>query len=109
MPYSAINYCDDELSDGFLWPRTVENSAYQVPCNLASSYFSSKTLAVRQCGGGGIWGSPDVTTCTLEDDTEPFLLHWLVINTDDNEGFAADGTPDNETRLILETEVTAIL
>ena len=97
------------MVDGFLWPRTVENSAHEVSCNLASEFFRSETLAVRQCQDGGIWGASDLTTCTLQENVEPFLLLWFVIETEDDSlesgSFSVDGTPDEQTKLFLETEV----
>lgn len=107
------------MVDGFLWPRTVENSAREVACNLASDLFRSETLAVRQCQDGGIWGAPDLTTCTLKENVEPFLLLWFVIETDESQnndmltpesgGFSADGTPDEQATLFLEEEVCIII
>lgn len=69
--------------------------------------FRRETLAVRPCLVGGTWGAPDITTCTLQADPEPFLILWFVIEADENAGFSADGTPDEETRLFLETEVVS--
>lgn len=91
------------MADGFLWPRTVEKSAREVSCNLASDLFRRETLAVRQCQDGGIWGAPDLTTCTLQENVEPFLLLWFVIENQNGNllspksGFSADGIPDEQT------------
>lgn len=67
-----------------------------------------------------MWAAADFTSCTLRSDAEPFLLVWFVIEdrarSDDGgmqmpvpEGFAADGTPDSETRQALEEEVRIVV
>ena len=111
--FLVLAYCEPEISNGFLWPRTVEDSVSALPCNLASSSFRRETRALRPCMSGGLWGQSDLTTCTLRTDVEPFLLVWFVIENSGSgggismnpTGFSADGIPDKATRRMLETEV----
>ena len=86
----------------------------EISCSEASSQFRRETRATRRCLSNGMWAAADLTSCTLRSDPEPFLLVWFVIEiggesdgimTPIPEGFAADGTPDSETRQDLETEV----
>ena len=90
----------------------------EVPCSMAGSMFRRETRVVRRCLDTGRWGEPDLTTCTLQASTEPFLLIAFVLDvngtgSDDGQqmllpganGFSADGTPNEPTRRLLETEV----
>ena len=90
--------------DGFLWPRTLENSMADVPCSSAGSLFRGETRALRPCLNSGNWGAPDLTTCTLRQDAVPFLLIWFIleINIDDGRDMSPDGILSDSR---LESEV----
>lgn len=109
-----IAYCEPEIADGILWPRTVESTSAAISCSQASSQFRRETQATRRCLDNSMWAAADLTSCTLRGDAEPFLLVWFVIETNTEsddillpalDGFADDGTPDSETRQLLEAEV----
>lgn len=101
------------MAEGFRWPRTAENSVSALPCNLAGSMFRSETRATRHCLEDGGWGEPDLTTCTLQIDAQPFLLVSFVLDINvipggDSplaQGFSVDGTPDDATKNMLESQV----
>ena len=102
--------------DGVLWPRTLENSFSEFPCSHISSLFRRETRVTRQCLDTGRWEDPDLTTCTLREDPEPFLLLWFVIEANNSSDevmtpgmvdFQLDGTLDAMTRLALEQLVSA--
>ena len=94
----CAGYCNQEITDGFLWPRTVEGSAVALSCERAGDSFRTETMATRQCLSGGIWSVPDLTTCTLKQDVDPFLLIWFVLDVGE--------VPDEEGKKVLEEEVT---
>lgn len=103
--------------DGILWPRTPENLLSEFSCDLISSSFRKETRVTRQCLGAGRWAGPDLTSCTLREDSEPFLLLWFVIeaNVSSNDtmmmgmgGFGPDGIPDTTTRIALEQQVVCV-
>lgn len=64
----------------------MENFTAELPCSFAGSFFRQETRATRQCLNGGRWGAPDLTTCTLQQDSEPFLLIWFVLDLDIDRG-----------------------
>lgn len=74
--------------------------------------FRRETRALRRCLSTGIWDEPDLSSCTLKNNVEPFLLISFILDSlgsDEGSGlnnFGDDGTPDEETRLSLETEVS---
>lgn len=112
-----IAYCDQEISEGFLWPRTLNENTVSRPCNLASDSFRRETRAFRQCLRDGTWSDPDLTTCTLRDSVQPFLLLWFSIDSNMTNqtagplspgigiGFDIDGNLDRATRFMFEMEV----
>lgn len=113
----SIAFCEGGVADGFQWPRTIQNSVAELPCSSASSLFRRETVAFRPCLNDGRWGEPDLTTCTLQQDAQPFLLIRFALDfsagggegggtvTPIPPGFSVDGTPDDETRRLLEAEV----
>lgn len=85
----------------------MDNSVAELPCILASNFFRQETRALRPCLRNGQWGATDLTTCTLQNGADTFLLLWFVIETNEETiGFSSDGTPDDATRLRLEEEVS---
>lgn len=81
----------------------MENSTAELSCSLAGSFFRSETKALRPCLINGAWGAPDLTTCTLRQDAESFLLIWFVleINFDNRSmllepGGTSEDPPTNE-------------
>ena len=44
--------------------------------------FRSGPLATRRCNETGEWEEADLTSCTLVEVEEPFLLIWFVIEAD---------------------------
>lgn len=94
-----IAFCEVEVADGFRWPRTMENIAAELPCSSAGSFFRRETRAIRQCLNGGRWGVPDLTTCTLQQDSEPFLLIWFVLDLNVDSGGTSPEPTDDGTLL----------
>ncbi len=97
-----------------MWPRTLENSVSEFPCSQISSSLRSETRVTRQCSDTGRWEEPDLTTCTLIENAEPFLLLWFVIEANNSSDEAitpslitigSDGTLDEISRLLLEQQV----
>lgn len=107
------------MADGFRWPRTQESTVSEVQCNQASSLFRKETRAVRTCLEGGRWGDPDLTTCTLREGAQPFLLISFILEVDGTDsgsgggvltpGFSTDGILDDQTRNLLEVEVGKLI
>ena len=89
----VLGYCSQEVANGFLWPRILEENIVKLPCNLGGSSFRAETMATRHCLIGGIWSEPDLSTCTLKKNVDLLLLVWFVLE--------ADQLPDdNKTRLL---------
>ena len=53
------------------------------PCSDAGSMFRVGPQALRLCNELGEWEEAALTTCTLTDVIEPFLLVWFVIEADE--------------------------
>lgn len=68
----------------------------------------------RQCLDRGRWADPDLTTCTLRENSKPFLLLWFIIeaNTSSDQIMMSpivgiEGGLNSVTRLFFEQQVTA--
>ncbi len=49
------------------------------------------------CLIGGVWNEPDLSSCTLKQDTGSFLLIWFVLNI--------ENIPDEQESKLLEEMV----
>lgn len=53
-----------------------------MPCSDAGSMFRDGPMATRECNGRGEWEEADLTSCTLVEVIEPFVLTWFVLDAD---------------------------
>ena len=72
-----------EVSSGIQWPFTLEGNTASRPCRDAGPMFRVGPQASRLCNGRGEWENADLTTCTLGEIEQPFLLAWFVIETEE--------------------------
>ena len=72
-----------DLNSGILWPLSVESTTEFIPCTAAGSMFRVGPQASRFCNEQGEWEDPDLTSCTLTDIEQPFLLVWFVIEANE--------------------------
>ena len=81
-----------EVNSGIQWPRTLEGNRASRPCTEAGSMFRAGPKASRRCNDQGLWDEADLTSCTIADIEDPFLLVWFVIDAnqytnDQEQGF----------------------
>ena len=74
--------CPVEVNSGIQWPRTLERSTASRPCTEAGSMFRAGPKALRRCNDQGEWEEADLTSCTIAEIEDPFLLVWFVIDAD---------------------------
>lgn len=74
--------CPLEVNGGILWQRTLQDSVVSKQCHEAGPVFRSGPEATRRCNETGEWEEADLTSCTLDEVEEPFLLVWFVIEAD---------------------------
>lgn len=51
-----------------------------MPCSDAGPMFRSGPMATRMCNERGEWEEADLTSCTLVQIQEHFLLTWFVLD-----------------------------
>ena len=71
-----------EVSSGIQWPWALENTTVFRPCTEVGSMFHAGPKATRRCNHKGEWENADLTTCTIGEIEDPFLLVWFVIDAD---------------------------
>jgi hypothetical protein len=74
--------CPVEVSSGIQWPWTLEDTTVSRPCSEAGSMFRTGPKASRRCNNQGEWEEADLTSCTIAEIEDPFLLVWFVIDAD---------------------------
>ena len=52
-----------------------------MPCSDAGSMFRDGPVATRMCNEKGEWEEADMTSCTLVQVEEHFLLTWFVLDS----------------------------
>ena len=72
-----------EVNRGIQWQWTLEGNTVSRPCREAGSMFRAGPQASRRCNDQGEWEEADLTSCTLTEIEEPFLLLWFVIEADE--------------------------
>ena len=72
-----------EVSSGIQWQSALEGTTVYRPCSDAGSMFLTGPQASRRCNNQGNWDAADLTSCTLREIEEPFLLVWFVIEADE--------------------------
>ena len=72
-----------EVNGGIQWPWTLEGTTAFRPCSEAGSMFRVGPRASRQCDQEGEWEDADLTSCTIADIEEPFILVWFVIDAEE--------------------------
>ena len=72
-----------DLNSGILWPLSVESTTEFIPCTDAGSMFRVGPQASRFCNEQGEWEDADLTSCTLFEIEQPFLLVWFVIEANE--------------------------
>ena len=65
------------------WPETFEGKTVSRPCIEAGSMFRAGPKASRRCNDREEWEEADLTSCTLTEIHDPFLLVWFVIEADE--------------------------
>ena len=75
--------CPVEVNGGIQWPWTLEGTTAFRPCSEAGSMFRVGPRASRQCDQEGEWEDADLTSCTIADVEEPFILVWFVIDAEE--------------------------
>ena len=75
--------CPVEVNGGIQWPWTLEGTTAFRPCSEAGSMFRVGPRASRQCDQEGEWKDADLTSCTITDVEEPFILVWFVIDAEE--------------------------
>ena len=76
-----------------------------IACNVAGSLFLQGTLITRTCTHTGVWGSIDLSTCTLVSDASQFILLSFVLETEGNPATVNEGIESSQ----LEAEVTTYI
>ena len=71
-----------EVNSGIQWPWTLEDTTVSRSCIEAGSMFRAGPKATRRCNNQGEWEEADLTSCTIGEIEDPFLLVWFVIDTD---------------------------
>ena len=94
-------YCPEEVGEGVLWPRTEGTTEVSIACNVAGSLFRQGTFITRTCTETGVWGSIDLSTCTLVSDASPFILLSFILETDEESTTVDEGIESSQ----LEAEV----
>ena len=79
----SVGRCPVEANGGIQWPWTLEGTMASRPCSDAGLMFRVGPRASRLCSEQGEWEEADLTSCTLTDAGEPFLLVWFVIEADE--------------------------
>ena len=79
----SIGRCPVEVNGGIQWPWILEGTTALRLCSDAGPMFRVGPQASRLCNELGEWEEADLTSCTLTDVKEPFLLIWFVIEADE--------------------------
>ncbi len=94
--------CPRDVQGGIAWPRTIQGLVAEVPCSQAGPFYRMGAVARRGCNEMGEWETADFSSCTLDDSaSEPFLLLWLVVQTDEDD--IEEETQTLEEEVILTT------
>ena len=72
-----------EVNGGIQWQSALEGTTVYRLCSDAGSMFRAGPQASRRCNDQGNWEEADLTSCTLTEIEEPFLLVWFVIEADE--------------------------
>ena len=72
-----------EVNGGIQWQSALGGTTVYKPCSDAGSMFRAGPEASRRCNDRVNWEEADLTSCTLAEIEEPFLLVWFVIETDE--------------------------
>ena len=75
-----------EVHSCIQWPWTLEDTTVSRPCSEAGSMFRAGPKASRRCNNQGEWEEADLTSCTIAEIEDPFVLVWFVIDADTHAG-----------------------
>ena len=99
--YVYIGRCPVEVNGGIQWQWTLEGTTVSKPCSDAGSMFRTGPRGSRRCNEEGEWDEADLTSCTLAEIEEPFLLVWFVIEVEEYTDDMEQGFVDNVSTIRL--------
>ena len=81
--FLAVTMCAADVTAGVPWDPVPPGMVLRRPCSSVNLQLKgSVSMVKRTCSQEGVWGELDFSQCTLAPRTNPFLLVWLVVQSD---------------------------
>ena len=75
--------CPRDERAGVVWENTRAGDRLAKPCQLVDTSLRGGTIT-RTCSLDGQWEELDYTGCTLDSVSPPFILVWVIAETNNS-------------------------
>ena len=75
--YFHAVFCPEDGSAGVVWEATQAGDTLAKPCHSVDTSLHGINV-LRKCSLDGKWEEIDYTGCTIDSESSPFLLLWVV-------------------------------